>query len=205
LLVVTTNYDDLLEKAFRDAGCRFDLVVHPTDRRDVEASVLWQRHGEANATPEPPNSLCIDLKTTSVIYKIHGSVARSMPEAISADDESTGPEDQFVVTEEDYVDFLYRMTAQGAVPAQFIRHFRERHFLFLGYGLGDWNLRVILRNLRAARAGFGDTAEDRHKTWAIQFRPSALERELWQAREVKIYNQDINLFVAGLREADLAP
>src|SRR4051812_4378033 len=41
LLIVTTNYDDLTERAFRAAGRPFDLVVHPTDRKDVEASVLW--------------------------------------------------------------------------------------------------------------------------------------------------------------------
>lgn len=206
LLVVTTNYDDLLEKAFEKAGARFDLVIHPTDRKDIEASILWRPSGAVAARAEAPNSLCIDLKTTSVIYKIHGSVSRSASEEKDEESESFVPSDQYVITEEDYVDFLYRMTAQGAVPAQFIRYFRERHFLFLGYGLGDWNLRVILRNLRSAKPGaIANAGEERPKSWAIQFRPSALERELWQAREVKIYNQDINLFVQRLREADAGP
>jgi hypothetical protein len=45
LLSVTTNYDDLLERALRAAGRPFDLVIHPTDREDWAASVLHRRHG----------------------------------------------------------------------------------------------------------------------------------------------------------------
>ena len=38
------------------------------------------------------------------------------------------------------------------------------------------------------------------RSWAIQFRPSDLEVELWNARRVKIYDVDINEFVRRLRE-----
>ncbi|HWS54243.1 MAG TPA: SIR2 family protein [Pyrinomonadaceae bacterium] len=205
LLVVTTNYDDLLEQAFNALGRPYDLVIYPTDRKDIAASVLWWPHGAGEPEAVAPNQLCIDLKNTNVIYKMHGSVDRGRRNL-----------DSFVITEDDYIDFLSRMTTQGgAVPAQFMRYFRARHFLFLGYGLGDWNLRVVLRNLRNilppedAGAG-GETAaaprplspaDDQELTsWAIQFRPTDLEKELWRARKVKIYDQDINAFVRGLRE-----
>ncbi|HEV7842895.1 MAG TPA: SIR2 family protein, partial [Pyrinomonadaceae bacterium] len=97
-------------------------------------------------------------------------------------------------------------TGQTAVPAQFMRHFRTRHFLFLGYGLRDWNLRVVLKNLRTVLPAAEDAskqAEDDDegalRSWAIQFNPSELETELWNAREVKIYDVDINDFVEKLR------
>ena len=38
------------------------------------------------------------------------------------------------------------------------------------------------------------------RSWAIQFQPSDLEKELWNARRVKIYDVDINEFVRRLRE-----
>src|SRR5437588_6607635 len=41
LLIVTTNYDDLTETAFKKAGRPFDLMIHPTDREEWKASVLW--------------------------------------------------------------------------------------------------------------------------------------------------------------------
>ena len=194
LLIVTTNYDDLTERAFVKAGRPYDLVIHPTDRKDVQASVLWWKHGESEPAAVPPNQLYIDLETTTVVYKMHGTVDRSQRKW-----------DSWVITEEDYVDFLSRMTGQTAVPALFMRHFRTRHFLFLGYGLRDWNLRVVLKNLTGAASSVpvpadDDGDEEDLRSWAIQFRPSELEVELWSSRNVKIYDVDINEFAARLRE-----
>ena len=195
LLIVTTNYDDLTERAFKRLGLPFDTVVHPTDRKDVEASILWWKHNASEPEIVPPNQLFIELKSTNVIYKMHGTV-----------DRLTSKWDSYVITEDDYIDFLSRMTGQTAVPAQFMRHFRTRHFLFLGYGLRDWNLRVVLKNLRTvlptvdeASSRAGDDEEEELRSWAIQYNPSDLETELWNARKVKIYDVDINEFVEKLR------
>ena len=136
LLIVTTNYDDLTERAFATAGREYDLVVHANDSQEVAGSVLWWKAGATEPEPIPPAKLFIDLKKTTVIYKMHGTVDRR------------SKWDNYVITEDDYVDFLSRMTGQTAVPALFMKAFRDRHFLFLGYGLRDWNLRVVLRNLR---------------------------------------------------------
>ncbi len=188
LLMITTNYDDLLEQAFRRANCPFDLVIHPTDRKEVEAAVLWWRHGENEPIAISPNQLYIDLKNTNVIYKMHGTVDRVLQKW-----------DSYVITEDDYVDFLARMTSQTAVPALFMHHCRTRNFLFLGYGLRDWNLRVLLRNLDSTLPITVDDAGDELHSWAIQYHPTEYEVELWNARQVKVYNMDINNFVEKLR------
>jgi hypothetical protein len=194
LLIVTTNYDDLIERAFTEAGKPFDLVIHPTDRKEVEASVLWWQHGATEPQVVTPNTLNIDLDTTTVIYKMHGSVDRLLNKWHS-----------YVVSEEDYIDFLSRMTSQTAVPALFASHFRPREFLFLGYSLSDWNFRVVLRNLETPMpgqvAGTSDEAADELRSWAIQYQPSKLEQKLWDRRHVNIYDCDINEFTRRLRQA----
>jgi hypothetical protein len=194
ILIVTTNYDDLTERAFKKAGKPYDLVVHPTDRKDVGASVVWWKAGAEQPEAIAPNRLNIDLKTTNVIYKMHGTV-----------DRQSGAWDSYVITEEDYIDFLTRMTGQTAVPAQFMQYFRKRSFLFMGYGLNDWNLRVVLNNLKSVlpaeeEGAPAPQADEDLPSWAIQFRPSDLEKELWSTRHVKIYDVDINEFVRRLRE-----
>jgi SIR2-like domain len=197
LLIVTTNYDDLTERAFSKAGRFYDLVIHLTDRKDLEGSILWWKHGASEPVALPPNQLYIDLNTTTVIYKMHGTVDRLLRKW-----------DSYVITEEDYVEFLSRMTGQAAVPALFMRHFRSRHFLFLGYGLRDWNLRVVLKNLKAVAPAavdalaMGEEEDGELCSWAIQFRPSDLEVELWNAKKVKIYDVDINEFVRCLRKQE---
>ncbi len=210
LLIVTTNYDDLTERAFRAKGRPYDLVVHPTDRSDMAGAVLWWKHGATEPIAEAPNTLPMKerLKSTTVIYKMHGTVVRPWLKGPGADvdDELPYRDDSYVITEEDYIDFIHRMTQQAAVPAQFMDYFSTRQFLFLGYGLRDWNLRVILKHMNAvlklqavARKEQGDDP-----SWAIQFNPSRLEAKLWKWRNIDIYNMDISQFVEELRKFQIA-
>src|SRR4029450_9064740 len=110
--------------------------------------------------------------------------------------------DSFVITEEDYVEFLYRMTQKRAIPIVLSNWFQERSFLFLGYSLRDWNLRGLLRNLQLSRASrqAGPQGKDPVPSWAIQYGPSRLEEKLWDGRGVHIFNQDLTVFTQKMRD-----
>lgn len=180
-LIVTTNYDDLIERAFKAKGRAYDVVIHTTDPNYGD-HILWLPHG----APEPErvlaNKLDIDLTKTSVIYKMHGAV-----------DRDNGDRDQYVITEDDYINFLTRMIKNKVIPAIFAEYFQSRHFLFLGYGLRDWNLRVVLngiqKDLRRA---------SRLVSWAIQYNPSLLEQRFWAKRNVEVYDMKIEDFISKL-------
>ena len=190
-VIVVTNYDTLLEQAFVEAGKPYDLVIYPADRKDIANAVLWWPHGQREPVPVEPNNVSIDLANTTVIYKMHGTIT-----------EETDRWDNFVITEEDYVEFLSRMTASTAVPHLFIDHFRERSFLFLGYSLRDWNLRVILKNKGkyfAVRRYLGPD-EEPLPSWAIQYEPPELEKTLWEKRNVSIFGITIDEFVKKLKQ-----
>ena len=185
LLIVTTNYDDLMERALREAGTPFDLVIHTTDPTLGE-QLLWWAHGADEPELVVANRLYIDLEEVTVLYKMHGAVDR----AVAA-------RDQYVITEDDYVDFLTRLIKQEAFPAILAEPFQKRHFLFLGYGLRDWNLRVILNRVdKDLRHGPEGPANLR--SWAIDAFPSDLETRLWQGRGVEIYKLAIDEFLDGL-------
>jgi hypothetical protein len=191
MVVVVTNYDTLVEQAFRTAGKPYDLVTYPTDQKDIAGSILWWPHGAAQPEAKEAKYLDIDLTKTTVIYKMHGSII--------AESERW---DSFVITEEDYVEFLSRMMDNKAIPPCLIEYFRERSFLFLGYSLRDWNLRVVLKNMskQLTKRAAIDNDEDPLPSWAIQFNPSELERKLWSKRGVNIFDIAIDNFVARLRE-----
>jgi len=181
LLIVTTNYDDLIERACMAKGRALDVVIHTTDPT-IGDRLLWWRHGAPKPQEVNPNKLDIDLESVTVIYKMHGAVDRRDPER-----------DQFVIAEDDYIDFLARMTKNKAIPAVFAEPFQSRHFLFLGYGLRDWNLRVVLsrieKDLRRPKG---------IKSWEIQHQPSPLEQRFWQERGVEVYDMTIDEFVKEL-------
>lgn len=193
LLIVTTNYDSLIEQAFQAAGKKYDLVIYPSDKKDYANSVWWWPHDASEPSPMAPNELYVDLEQAdrnTIIYKMHGTVKHD-----------TSMWDSFVITEEDYVDFLSRMTSKTAIPAIFYNYFRTRSFLFLGYGLADWNLRVILKNLDTYLKGERHDEEDEAvPSWAIQLHPSELERKLWEKRNVNIFDMILDDFVSKMRQ-----
>ncbi len=187
LLIVVTNYDTLLEEAFQAAGKPFDTVVYPTDRKEIDASIIYLKHGKTEPMIIAPNELDIDLEKTTVIFKMHGSTVKNGVEA-----------DSYVITEDDYVEFLSRMTRRKAIPSLFYPHFRQRSFLFLGYSLRDWNLRVVLRNL--SKYFSHQNSEEQLPSWAIQHKPSELDRTLWEKRNVNIFDTTIEEFVTRISE-----
>lgn len=187
LLIVTTNYDDLIERAFTAAGRPFDTVVHLATA--VGGEVVWTPHG-GNSKELLSKDLYIDLTTVSVIYKIHGAI-----------DRSPAKKDQYVITEDDYIDFLTRMTKNTAIPNIFADPFQNRPFLFLGYGLYDWNLRVVMNRIDK------ELRRPDIKSWAIETLSKPLEKTLWGHRNVTVFDGlTLDAFVQKLRgPAGVAP
>lgn len=181
LLIVTTNYDDLIERAFQEKNRPYDVVIHTTQPK-LGNRLLWWKHGESKPREVMPNKVDIDLGTTTVIYKMHGAVDNHDPKR-----------DQYVITEDDYIDFLTRMTKSKAIPTIFGDPFQTRHVLFLGYGLHDWNMRVVLNRIDK------DLARPKGiKSWVIEHNPSPLEKRFWQERGVEMYEMAIEDFVKEL-------
>ena len=83
--------------------------------------------------------------TRTLIVKIHGAV-----------DGNRGDyewNENYVVTEDHYIDYLSIKPITAVVPTQILAKLRRSHCLFLGYTMRDWNLRVFLKRIwgRAAR------------------------------------------------------
>jgi hypothetical protein len=189
LLIVTTHYDTQIERAFQNAEKPYDLVVYQADRKDLANAVLWWPHGAAKPETPPANALSIDLATTTVIFKMHGSI---LPE--------TDEWDSFVITETDYVEFVSRIASKSAIPALFATHCRDRSLLFLGYNLRDWNFRTILQSLnRYFAKRVADYDQEEIPSWAIDENFSELEIKFWQKRGVCPHEVRIDEFIDKLR------
>jgi hypothetical protein len=122
-----------------------------------------------------------------VILKIHGAVDRG----------GEIERDSYVITEDHYIDYLARGDISRLIPVTLVQILRRSHCLFLGYGLRDCNLRVILNRI------WGEERL-RSKSWAVQRRPDPLDKELWGKRDVQILDVSLEDYVQGLRNALLA-
>ncbi len=188
-LIVTTNYDDALEMAFAAAGEEYDLVTYLA-KGEHRGKFLHQPPGaEARLIEQPNRYRELSLDVRPVILKIHGAV-----------DRDGGDRDSYVITEDHYIEYLAQTDIANIIPAVLMAVMNESHFLFLGYSLRDWNLRVILQRIWG-RQPF----EEKYTSWAIRKDPSRLEERLWRSRNVEILDVDLDDYVRVLREAAFAP
>jgi class 3 adenylate cyclase len=181
-LVVTTTYDDVLERAFRFAGEPFDLVTYVAEGEHRGRFLHWAADGTARVIDRPNEYLGLSLDQRTVILKIHGAV-----------DRATAEWDSFVVTEDHYIDYLARTDISNMLPVTLAARLRRSHYLFLGYRLRDWNLRVILHRIWGQQ-------KLTYKSWAIDPRPHAIDQSFWQKREVDVLDVSLDDYVTAVNE-----
>lgn len=178
-LIVTTNYDESLERAFDEAEEAYDLFSYVIDSDSELGKFTHKPHGQR----EP---IIIDNKTThvpeiknSIILKIHGTAHPQNWE------DST-----FVITEDDYIDYAAFVHFDNIPPviADIMKH---RRFLYLGYSLSDWNFRVLLRGI-TERKRFKD------QTWAVMHQFDDWDRLYWKQHNVEILQMFLKDYIEML-------
>ncbi len=181
-LVITTNYDDALERAFAKADEPFDLVYYADEPLEPGRFVHVGPDGKHMEIPKHTDYRAFALEKRTVILKIHGAIDRA---------DASG--DSYVITEDDYIEYLARENVAKLIPAHLMARMRTSHFLFLGYGMRDWNLRVILRYIWSEQTR-------RFGSWAIQRDPSEIDRRFWERHGVEIINVPLEDWVDAMRE-----
>jgi DNA-binding SARP family transcriptional activator len=180
-LIVTTNYDRALEQAFADAGEDVDVVSYISLGRDRGKFLHRSAEGDARVIHLPNAYADVPLDSRPVILKIHGEVDR----APARDAES------FVVSEDDYIAYLAETGIAGVLPVTLAARLRRSHFLFLGYGLLDWSLRVFLQRL-------WPDEQAAYRSWAVQPGAGSLEREFWRRHGVELLDARLDAYVDPL-------
>lgn len=181
MLIVTTNYDDCLERAFKDQSEPYDLVTYIARGRDRGFFRHVTADCDMTVIRKPNEYVDLRLDQRTVIAKVHGSVDRIHG-------------DSFVITEDHYIDYIARADATSLFPVTLAAKLRESHFLFLGYSLRDWNLRVILYRL------WGEQEGKTYKSWAIQKNPDRVDQVAWDERGVDILPASVEDFVSALEQ-----
>lgn len=190
-LIVTTNYDDTLERSFDLVGEPFDVVTYKAEGEHRGRFLHWPAGEEprpivdANRYHEE-----LQIESRTVILKIHGLVVRA-PQL--ADWES------FVITEDHYIHYLTHTDLSELLPVKIVERLRNSNLLFLGYALRDWNLRVILQSIWEER----DLGVP---SWAVQLQPDDVDEVFWSKRDVKIFDEALERYVErlGARLEELA-
>ncbi|MGH3116211.1 MAG: BTAD domain-containing putative transcriptional regulator [Gaiellales bacterium] len=181
-LVVTTSYDLALEQAFLDEGEEFDVVSYLAAGGSRGRFCHFAPDGTVRAI-DVPNTYTTELgmDRRTVILKLHGGV-------------DSAPErgwESFVITEDDYIDYLAHGDVATAIPVGLAAHLRRSHFLFLGYAMSEWNLRLVLNRLWAG----GPVT---YRSWAVAPSARPVERAFWRSRDVDLLEAPLEEYVESL-------
>ncbi len=184
-LIVSITYDTALEQAFAEIDEPYDLVVYMANGDDMGKFVHCPYGGDPQTITLPnkygdlPISEDGEIERT-LIVKIHGAV-----------DDKTGPyrwKENFVVTEDHYIDYLARSPVENLVPVQILDSLKGGHCLFLGYTMHDWHLRVFLHRIWLGKRLAA-------KSWAVQLDPDVLDKEFWSRSNVDLYRAPVGDYV----------
>jgi len=172
-LIVTTNYDCLLERAFGDKP--YEPVVQRIAGFDEQEQNKLQ---EQLSNPRGP-----------IIYKIHGSFSDKGPLA------GLQASDRLILTEEDYIQFLTVVGREDmGVPALIREKMMGSTILFLGYSLQDWDFRTIYKALIEPVDQWR-----RPKSFALQKDPPDFWVRYWAPKGITILDVDLHQFADQLQ------
>ena len=180
-LIATTSFDQTLERAFEEAGEEVDIVSHLAAGR-YYGKFLHLTPGGVATLVEVPNTYAeLSPEHRTVILKILGGIDRR-------------PErkwESFVVSEDDHIDYLVQAELTALLPVTLAARLRRSHFLFLGYPLHEWCLRVFLHRVWGRE-------KVSYRSWAIAPAANAIGRQLWREHGVDVLDMPLEEYLAGL-------
>lgn len=182
-LIVTTNYDRLMEKALENAGKEpgkdFRVVVQELDLKKLP--FFHQRVSEL-----------IDGYSGLILYKIHGSFPPGQA-AAPVDD----LDEKLLITEDDYVEMLTFITHKDTgIPNKIKAILTTSTVLFFGYSLEDWDFRVLYKSLIESLS-----ENRREKAFAFQRRPDPAWVDFWGKKDLNIIDIDHYVLAGQIKDA----
>ena len=213
LLVVTTNYDNLMEDALDEKGLAYDVVWYEAKEGDPDRGRFKHRpwRGDPVVVEKPQDYLLeehdnvvrddstgADASAGRSVAGSPGRLAGNPPKPSElplkrpvvlklhgCHDRKTPTGDSYVITEDSYIDYLsFACSQETLIPIQLWDRLKNSNLLFLGYSLRDWNLRVILNRVWAQ-------SELKHASWAVQRKPKLAGDEEIEAALAKIREIDL--------------
>ena len=130
-IYITTNFDNMMADALKEAGRAPEVVICPWSERFYADSIYDREPGYLPTSDRP------------LVYHLFGHI--SVP-------------DSMVLTEDDYFEFLIGFTANKKrtppiIPPAILRAFTDSALLVLGFHLDDWAFRAMFRTVMVQQGG----------------------------------------------------
>ena len=192
-LIITTNYDCLMETALDDPSSRVPYVVLTTRKGDSKVLIRCSETVENREVlrnrywnKSYPSDFVLSNRSQSlvIIYKIHGCLHPDF----AFEDEG------LVISDNDYVDYVSQMSKIGIIPATVSELMRDKRLWFLGYSLSDWNVRSIYETVKHKSDPDGKNIKD----YSVMYSVGDFESLFFEKNNITIFQASLNEFVDGI-------
>lgn len=173
-VVITTNYDDVLERSLVNAGLPYHLLSYQADGPD--RGLFYHRSpDDALRVIERPRNIR-SFPDGFVLVKLNGGFDRQqrIPQS-------------YATTRLDYWDLAARIPQ--VLPAAIQRALSAKPILFLGHGLVAEDIESLVRFAHRDHRGA--------RSWAVVLNKDGVE--YWRQCGVEILSYDVSLYVGELR------
>lgn len=142
-IYITTNSDNLLITALKEAGRDPQVMICPWNEYVEQYETIYDREPDYHPTVNRP-----------LVYHLFGRL-----------DEP----DSMVLTEDNYFKFLIGVTGnKDLIPSAVRRALADTALLFLGFQMDEWNFRVLFHGILSQQ---GSSRRDRYSHIAAQIEP----------------------------------
>jgi hypothetical protein len=142
-IYITTNVDNLLVLALKEAGRDPQVMICPWNEYIEQYETIYDREPDYHPTVDRP-----------LVYHLFGRM-----------DE----QDSIVLTEDNYFKFLIGVTGnKDLIPSAVRRALADTALLFLGFQMDEWNFRVLFHGILSQQGG---SRRDRYSHIAAQIEP----------------------------------
>jgi hypothetical protein len=187
LLIISSLYDDELEKVFDNNNKPYVLISHHLRTSfDDSGKILIKDCKDADPTSLPCTKEALSgynfLKEgKSVIYKIQGGYnlsAKNQPAPL-------------IISEQDFFNFLKLI--ENMLPDYLVSRFTNKSLLFLGYNLQNWHERLIATTIleKKERLPF---------SYVIRTNADKYEKILWDCYNVRMRETGLIDFIRDIKE-----
>jgi hypothetical protein len=188
-LIITTNYDWLMEKALDERKVPYAALWRSRKDELIHARFANLPDGEMKVAtklnvPAAPGLYTLKKnRNLAIVYKMHGCLYKDLKDE----------DDGLVITDSDYVEFISHL--HEIIPSQVGSLMGSKQLLFLGYSFGDWNVRSLYEAV--IRRTVKTTVQD----YAVTRSLSDFEATYFKKRNIIIIQTDLAGFTAGVRKA----
>jgi hypothetical protein len=202
-LVLTTNYDTLVERTLEAVGHHYITISHVLKGSKYAGRLFCSESISGDAEPmiltlrdleERLAELDAERIAYTVVYKMHGTAYRCR--GVTTNAQGDGIIDSVVLTENDYIEF-FAQDLFRRIPARIVEQLRIGRLLFVGYSLADWNFRVMLRKLQSIQK---QQAGSLQRHWAFLLEPDDVEVRFWERRGVNVYSASLDAVLSSLSD-----